>query len=73
MGFPQSLVEKTPSDGLSGLNDEDKLGFTYEVLDHYILYGICAEESIRKKIDHLHVRNLHKVQPMPSFRLLEDR
>ena len=31
LGLPTELVEKTPSDGLSGKSDEDNLGFTYAV------------------------------------------
>jgi len=34
-----NLVDKVPSDGLSGQSDEDKLGFTYAVLDRYIRTG----------------------------------
>ena len=33
MGLPENLVEKTPSDGLCGSSDEQKLGFSYAVLD----------------------------------------
>lgn len=29
LGLPDRLVDKVPSDGLSGLTDEDNLGFTY--------------------------------------------
>ena len=29
LGLPGSLVDKTPSDGLSGSTDEERLGFTY--------------------------------------------
>ena len=39
LGLPDALVHKTPTDGLSGQTDEDKLGFTYEVLDRYIATG----------------------------------
>ena len=34
--IPRDLVEKTPSDGLSGQSDEDRLGFTYEQMDNYL-------------------------------------
>lgn len=34
--IPRDLVEKTPSDGLSGKSDEDRLGFTYEQMDNYL-------------------------------------
>lgn len=69
LGLPEHLVRKTPSDGLSGLSDEDKIGFTYAVLDHYILTGECEDEEIRKKIDRMHRINLHKLLPMPAFSL----
>ena len=72
LGLPERLTRKTPSDGLSGLSDEDKIGFTYAVLDHYILTGECDDEETRKKIDRMHALNLHKLQLMPAFSLEED-
>ena len=69
LGVPERLTKKTPSDGLSGKSDEDKIGFTYDVLDRYILTGICEDEEIKKKIDRMHRANLHKLQLMPSFTL----
>ena len=71
LGLPEQLVRKTPSDGLSGMSDEDKLGFTYKMLDNYVLTGECEDEEIRKKIDRMHMLNLHKLQLMPSFALAE--
>ncbi len=68
LGLPEHLIRKVPSDGLSGMSDEDKIGFTYAVLDHYILTGECEDEEIRKKIDRMHRLNLHKLQLMPSFK-----
>ncbi len=67
--IPAKFVTKTPSDGLSGMSDEEKLGFTYEELDNYILTGRCEQEEIKNKIDRLHKINLHKVRPMPCFEL----
>ena len=67
LGLPKELVHKTPSDGLSGLDDEQKLGFTYACLDEYILTGRCADESVREKIDRLHRINLHKLRLMPAY------
>ena len=63
---PLILVEKTPSDGLCGQTDEEKIGFSYETLDHYILTGEAPAET-KAKIDGMHERNLHKLLPMPSF------
>lgn len=39
LGLPDELVNKIPSDGLSGKSDEDKLGFSYDELDVYIRTG----------------------------------
>ena len=67
LGLPIGLVDKTPSDGLSGKSDEDNLGFTYAVLDRYIRTGICDDPAIKAKIDDKHVKNLFKLQPIPHF------
>ena len=69
LGLPEHLVQKTPSDGLSGQSDEDKLGFTYATLDHYITTGECDDAATRERIDALHTMNLHKLKPMPAFQL----
>lgn len=68
LGLPEHLIEKVPSDGLSGKTDEDNLGFTYAVLDQYIREGICEDEAIKEKIDKRHAANLFKLQFMPVFR-----
>lgn len=69
LGVPERLTRKTPSDGLSGMSDEDKIGFTYATLDHYVLTGECEDEETKKKIDRMHMLNLHKLQLMPTFPL----
>lgn len=72
LGLPRQLVHKTPSDGLCGLDDEQKLGFTYAVLDRYVLTGVCEDPAVKEKIDRLHRINLHKLRLMPSFAVAED-
>ncbi|MBP5271397.1 MAG: NAD(+) synthase [Clostridia bacterium] len=67
LGLPERLVKKTPSDGLSGMGDEEKLGFTYAVLDRYIRTGEIDDPATKEKIDRLHRINLHKLRLMPSF------
>ena len=67
MGLPLDLVEKVPSDGLTGLTDEDNLGFTYAVLDQYIRTGVCEDPDTKARIDHKHVTNLFKLKPIPHF------
>ncbi|MCL2608856.1 MAG: NAD(+) synthase [Treponema sp.] len=67
LGLPATFVDKTPEDGLSGLSDEENLGFTYAVLDRYIRDGVCEDAVVKEKIDRLQAANLHKLRPMPVF------
>ena len=68
LGLPKELIHKTPSDGLSGMSDEDKLGFTYDELDRYIFTGELEDEEKKAKIDRLYRCNLHKLRLMPMFK-----
>lgn len=65
--IPAHLVDKTPSDGLCGKTDEDNLGFTYEQLDRYITQDSCDDRAVDCKIMQMHVKNFHKLLPMPTF------
>lgn len=67
LGLPEALVEKAPSDGLTGRTDEDNLGFTYAALDGYIRDGIEPEAEVKARIDRLHRMNAFKLLPMPVF------
>ncbi len=67
LGLPTDLVEKAPSDGLTGLTDEDNLGFTYAVLDRYIRTGICENAETKALIDHKYAANLFKLKSIPHF------
>lgn len=67
LGLPEKLLYKAPSDGLSGLTDEDKLGFTYAALADYINTGVCDNEETKARIDRLHRLNLHKLRLMPKY------
>ena len=67
LGLPAFLVDKTPSDGLSGKTDEDNLGFTYAALDKYIRTGVCEDLALKEKIDRLHRLNEFKLKPIPCF------
>ncbi len=67
LGLPEKLLYKAPSDGLSGLTDEDKLGFTYAALAEYINTGVCEDETTKARIDRLHRLNLHKLRLMPKY------
>ncbi len=67
LGLPEKFIEKVPSDGLSGSTDEDKLGFTYAMLDKYIREGVIDDEEKKAKIDRLHKLNLFKLQTLPVY------
>lgn len=71
LGLPKNLVEKVPSDGLTDRTDEDNLGFTYAALDKYIRTGVCEDETVKAKIDRLHVMNEFKLKPIPCFEYIE--
>ena len=58
--LPRELVFKTPADGMSGLSDEDNLGFSYHQVDNLLLFGIVPEMEAFEKIKAAHRRNKHK-------------
>ena len=51
--IPTALIDKPPADGLTGKSDEDILGFSYELFDHYIRgTGILyPDKETRAKMD----------------------
>lgn len=67
LGLPHYLVHKTPNDGMCGKSDEEKLGFTYEQLDDYILHTRHVDIDIVEKIEKLHRATRHKYMPIPTF------
>jgi len=68
LGIPYDLVHKTPADGMSGKSDEEKIGFTYEELDNYLLIeNMTASREVLAKITKMHEANKHKLLPMPMF------
>lgn len=63
LGLPSVWVDKIPDDGLPhSCPDEEKFGFTYDVLDRYIREGVCEDSAVREKIDSMHRRNLFKTE-----------
>lgn len=69
LGIPAKWVDKIPDDGLPhSCSDEQKFGFTYEVLDRYIRTGVCDNEAVREKIDRMHRNNLFKLSMPEAFK-----
>ena len=73
LNLPKSLIEKEPSDGLTGKTDEESFGFTYDVLDKYIRTGIIDDHQTKEKIDYLHKKNKFKLELIPAFNYNEEK
>ncbi len=58
--LPPELVRKTPTDGLSGMSDEEKLGIRYEDIHRYLRLGTCGDAETDEKIAKKEKANLHK-------------
>ncbi len=67
LGLPDILVDRTPTDGLCGKTDEQRFGFTYDVLDKYIRTGKIESSATKERIDAMHEKNLFKLRPIPCF------
>ena len=74
IGLPYDLVHKVPSDGMSGKSDEERIGFTYDELDDYLLNVTLPTFELLNKIEKLHAKNLHKIVNMkcPSRKEYEE-
>ena len=58
--LPHELVVKTPTDGLSGKSDEERLGLTYHDIHQYIRFGTCGNAETGEKIRRKEQANMHK-------------
>ena len=63
--LPRDLVVKTPTDGLSGKSDEEKLGLLYSDIHKYIRLGTCGNAETDEKIRAKEKANMHK-RVMPT-------
>ena len=67
LGLPERFLIKPPSDGLTGLTDEDNLGFSYHAVNEYIRRGVCPDEAVREKIDRMPRASRFKFQTLPVY------
>ena len=58
--LPRELVEKTPSDGLTGKSDEENLGLKYSDIHLYLRRGSCGNPETDEKIRRKEEANMHK-------------
>ena len=64
--LPLELVRKTPSDGLSGVPDEVKLGITYQAIHDFIRKGTSGDPQTDEKIRQKEQANMFK-RRMPKI------
>ena len=58
--IPAYLVHRAPEDGMSGKTDEDNMGFSYDILDAYLLDEVVPDYDVFRNIAERHARNVHK-------------
>ena len=68
LNLPTDLVERPSDDGMCGLTDEERWGFTYETLDDYI-DGKDVNQEDAQKIEQMHRRAMYKITSieLPSY------
>lgn len=64
LGVRPEFIEKTPDDGMCGMSDEQRWGFSYEYLDAWIRRGGKCENETDAKILRMHKAALHKIKPI---------
>ena len=65
--IPLKLIKKTPTDGLCGKTDEETFGFSYEILDNFILNKTIPDDyNIYNKIISMNKHNAHKLRLIES-------
>lgn len=67
LGLPYELSHKVPTDGMCGMTDEDRFGFTYKELDDYLRGRATPPQETVDKIESMHRASLHKLLPMPVY------
>lgn len=68
LNVPDKVLYKVPSDGLSNMTDEDKLGVTYSDIEKYLKDNNdkTLDDSVKEKINTMHKRNEHKFN-LPKY------
>src|SRR5690606_7758215 len=67
LNVPKIIIEKAPTAGLwENQTDEQEMGFSYDVLDNYIM-NKTGPEDIVEKIEIMNKRSEHKRNFPPIF------
>lgn len=66
LGVPQSIVTRKPTAGLwDGQTDEDEMGFTYDVIDNYLLTGE-GPADVANYVESMRASSAHKRETPPK-------
>lgn len=66
LDLPEELINKAPSDGLTGKTDEEQFGYSYKEIDEVLLEKVDNGE-IYEFIQKLYDKNEHKIQPIKMY------
>lgn len=66
LGVPEDIIKKSPSDGISGKADEERMGVTYKQISEYIETGKTDKEVI-EKIQNKYKISKHKREEIPMY------
>lgn len=67
LNVPREVLYRVPSDGLSNMSDEEKLGVKYSQIEQYFSDKSVLDESVKNKIEKLHNSSRHKFN-IPTYR-----
>lgn len=67
LNVPEEILYRVPSDGLSGMSDEEKLGIKYSQIEQYFKDKSKLDEDVIVKIEKKHDANKHKFN-IPTYR-----
>ena len=68
LGVPDRIINKAPSDGLSGKSDEEKMGITYKQIEEYIDTGKTDADAM-KIINNMYASSKHKRKSAPVYEI----
>jgi len=77
LNVPKLIIDRPPSAGLwEGQTDENELGYSYDLIDEYLLTGKSKDRNLVKRIETLHQQSEHKrniaIQPNSFNRLKKE-
>lgn len=66
LGVPEKILQKAPSDGLSDLTDEEKMGVSYKQIEEMIEMG-DTYENVKQQIIDRYKASKHKRTTVPTY------